>query len=290
MTKIIFIDQLIIPIGSMPVINSTCNLVQIGICIQNIWFACYKIMFDIAIIRDSRLTRLPLFGRYQDYTICTTRTIDSCSRTIFQYGNGLDIRLCQITQISSRHTINHNQRTVTSLQRRSSTHLNTTTLIRVSSGNTINHDSGYFSIHHLHRIIHGTSQKIFATYTRNCRSQILLHRRTITDHHYFLQVLCVFLQCNIKGCLTFYRHFQCLKTDIRDLQYSIIRYIFNSKCTVHIGNVTDRCSFDDHIGTNNRVSKIIDHSTRQSPTLLYNHHFTIQYRNSKCGINRKSRH
>ena len=63
--------------------------------------------------RDNRFTLFTAFGRNQDNTISSTRSVDSC-RGIFQHGDGFNF--CRIqtvhTTITVRNTINYNQRII----------------------------------------------------------------------------------------------------------------------------------------------------------------------------------
>ena len=69
---------------------------------------------------------------YQNHTVGTTRTVDSCRTGILQYGDRLYILGSNVTQITTGNTVDHDQRTVRGRQRTGTTHLNISHGIGVS--------------------------------------------------------------------------------------------------------------------------------------------------------------
>ena len=105
------------------------------IAVHHLYFAGSLLYSDIAIIINLDSPLFSLFGRHQDDTVGTTRTIDSRGGSIFQHLDRFDIRRAQLIQAyHDRNTVHDIQRFVVGLQRTISTYPNTGLFTRFRAG------------------------------------------------------------------------------------------------------------------------------------------------------------
>ena len=61
---------------------------------------------DISIVRDTGSTGFSAFGSNQNYTVRCFRTIDSCRRSVFQYGDTFNIIRVKVVHGTTFYTVN----------------------------------------------------------------------------------------------------------------------------------------------------------------------------------------
>ena len=146
-------------------------------------------------------------GSNNDYTISTTGTVDSCSRSIFQ-----DVDCFNFRRVKGRHTVFAGE-TVDDIQR----------FVTLSNGNTTtnpnrNGSSGStFTLHNLHTchaagkglcdITGRNFRKFFAINRSNRTGQVLTFYSCITDGYNFVQQYGICLQRYINNTLIVDFHF-----------------------------------------------------------------------------------
>ena len=142
--------------------------VAVFLCSKHIQFFLHHIERECAGIRCMYAAVLATFlSRNQDNTVGTPCTINSRSRAVFQYietGNVIWIKICKIT---SRHTVNYNQRAQTCRTRRNATYLNTGLVVGVARTGIGNRHSGHFALNHHGRVNTAHGKKIFLRNVRN---------------------------------------------------------------------------------------------------------------------------
>ena len=234
---------------------------EIGICIVATFLYQFNILLCIershcfsqilpsyiSVILNTYLSFFALFGRYQDYSISSSRSINSRGCRIFQYINSLNVGWIQHVNISTGHAIYHVQRfriincskstynDFKAITRFSALLCNvyarSLTLQRTKCTNRI-HFRNIFSFH---------------LNSRTCYQPFLLY--TITDYYHFIQNLIIGIKFYFKIRLLFYVYRFCLISQIRDLKTCAI---INSerKLSIQISNCTVIRTLFFYIGTN----------------------------------------
>ena len=181
----------------------------------------------------NRLVGMSSFGRNDDNTIGTSRTIDSSCRSIFQHIEAFNVlrvdhreRIWQslYTVVVHCNTVNHNQRIVGRIQRRTATDTDTGTTTRYTTTGCDVH-TGYLALHHILCIDNKTfvlAVRLNLTYRTG---KVWFLHGTISDNNNFIECfVIIFESCReIVGCLNLlWGH-----TDIGNRNFCALRYIHN---------------------------------------------------------------
>ena len=147
---------------------------------------CIRSHTNITVIGNFRLTSLPSFSRYNDYTVCTTGTINSRCRSILQDVNLFNIVRIDKIQITAGNSVNDNQR-----RRRGSDRVDTTNLYIIPSTRfvirTCDGHTGQLSLQRTCGVRFPTSKQSCIGDRSDRTSQVGLLHRAVTYHHYFVQ-------------------------------------------------------------------------------------------------------
>ena len=214
---------------------------------------------------------LTLLGRNQDYTPCSTSTVDRRWSGILQYWDWFDVIRINEVQVWNFHVIHENQRSVgcSSIQWTvRTTELDvwwcTYTTLVVSNRKTWRH-----TLQRLGNIGYRTaSNRIFHVYVCYGTSQVSLLLSTITYYNDFFQKFIVVFQNNA-GILG-YLYFLSLITHERNLN-SRTRLDVQSSLTVEVSNCTVGGTLLNNVRTDNRFALWINNCNGNVGSLLLFH-------------------
>ena len=180
------------------------------------------------------------FGCHQDYTVGTTRTIDSCGSRIFQYLDRFNIGRWNIIQTAYFKSVQYDKRTVILCNRTATTHQNLDFSIRrtVHSCHLYARqltDDGFGSRSGLYFL------QYLAGYAGDRTGQVTSFLRTIANYDYVVQHSDSFfhVDINVRGT-SFQRFFCFFHTYIANYQHGLgyIGHTGQCKFTIQIGRCT----------------------------------------------------
>ena len=215
------------------------------------------------------LVGMSSFGRNDDNTIGTSRTIDSSCRSIFQHIEAFNVlridhreRIWQSLYAIVVHcnTVNHNQRIVGRVQRRTATDTDTGTTTRYTTTGCDVH-TGYLALHHILCIDNKTfvlAVRLNLTYRTG---KVWFLHSTIANNDYFIKSFVIIFKCCwqiIHGFYLLWGH-----TDIGNRNLCALRYIHNI-VSIKVGypqglTICHDCSTDNRLSRS--VFDLASHGT-----------------------------
>ena len=156
--------------------------------------------------------------RDEDDTVGAARAINSRSRTVFQNVERLDVVRVDVRQVTTRHTVDDNQRTRTGSTRGHATDLDARLVVRVTGSRVGDAHAGHLALDHHRRVNAGHSCKILGRDMRDGRGQLLLVHRTITDDHHLVELVALLTHRHVDGCAAVDSLRRALISYIRELQ------------------------------------------------------------------------
>ena len=211
-----------------------------------------------------------LLCRNNDNTIWTTRTVDGCCRSIFQYvkrlnilwinkrqrvGNTLNTRLIHC------HTINNNQWIIRSIQRRATTNTDCGASARSTTIACDAHTSN-FTRKHILRINNEAFVLTIRLQSRYRSCKVTFLHSSITNNNHLIHLLCLVIfkyNNHTIGCC----HLLLLITNVRNRQRCTWLYI-DSKVTIKVSYSAIGCSVDKNRSTNDWFTGCILHVSSNS--------------------------
>ena len=152
----------------------------------------------VCVVRYTYLTLLTTLSSNEDYTVGTTRTVDSCRRSILQYCDIFDIGSRNIADTFHWETIDDIKRCIVASDRATTTYTNLHLRIRRTFGSGDLHTS-HLTLQCLSGIGHRNS---FKSLVANCSyrtCQVLFLDCTITDDNDVVQTVGVIFELDIDG-------------------------------------------------------------------------------------------
>ena len=241
------------------------DYVAISACIKHIPSATSLIDIHIGREVDLRFAFLTFLGGDDDYTVRCTRTIDSGSWSILEDSHRFDVvrrNHCQGVWHTLHagtvdgHTVNHNQRVVVGVQRRTTTHTDSSACLRVTAAGCYNHTRRF------------TNQKVLCRRSKTGFNLVRLNHRdwtrcifflhnTVTDGYDFLKNHAARwqLDCNVR--FTIDRNGSGLIAYITNRQRSVGIYV-KDEFTVKVGSRSGFRPLVNHTGTDYRLAILID--------------------------------
>ena len=209
---------------------------------------------NTTIIAYLRTRALATFLRGDDDdTIGTTATIDSSCRSIFKYCETFNVGRVHHregvgktfhTLVVHGQTINHNQRIIGSIQRRTTTDANSCTCTRSSTA--CGHiDTRDFTLNHILSVDNNTLILLIWLDGSHRTSHVVLLCNTITDDNRFVQTIFYLFQYDVKR-LAFPFHFETLIADIRDTENLPLLDSFYCEVTFGVYCCTVGRTFHNH--------------------------------------------
>ena len=172
----------------------------------------------VCIYRYLSRTFCTTFAGNHHYTICTTRTVDSRCRSIFQYVYPLYISHVQRRQSQvGRDSVDDNQR-VTVIDRSQATDFNGNIVTRLTGIDNLY--AGYLALHRLTDIGYRRVFDIFHPDRRHGTGQIALFHCSVTYYNY-IQYFRIFLQSYFQRGFPVHRNGLRLIADKRDSQCAV---------------------------------------------------------------------
>ena len=200
-----------------------------------------------------------LLGSDDDDTIGSTRTVNSCGRSILQYCKGSNVIRIDGTDrsIAYGYSIDNNQRIIICRQRGSHTDTDGTAATRCTIARHDIHTSNF------------THQSIFSSQLLTFVQLIRFHGQqrsghvaflhlSVADDYYFVQQFAVFLHGNYNERFVCHGDFLPFIADTGDGKY-ISGSRLQCKIAVHIGNSTYRSTFNKNVSSDNRFTGSILH-------------------------------
>ena len=151
----------------------------------------------IAIIRNLGFTGLASLSCNNDNSIGTTGSINSCCRRIFQHIYLFNIIRIHKVQISTRHSVNDNQRRGRSCYRINTTDFDVIPSTRFVIGAYDRH-SGKFTLQSTGRVCIASPYQICIGHGSYRTCQIRFLHSSISHNHHFTQGFCILPQHNIQ--------------------------------------------------------------------------------------------
>ena len=150
-----------------------------------------------SIQRDTALSFHTALGGNDDHSIGSTRTIDSCRRSIFQNLHTLNVfRIDALQTGFTHHAVHHIKRFVALIDGIRPTD---TDFYRTARNTVAHHiDTGYTTLQGITHLRNRLRLESLAVHHRHSTCHISLAHRTITDDYHFVQRLCVFFQDNVQ--------------------------------------------------------------------------------------------
>ena len=151
-----------------------------------------SIRYDTWISDFRSLSFFPFFGRYQDYTISTSRTINSCTSCIFQKWNRFNI-----VTVNRRNTCfwtvnNYQRRKVTTIKCTNTTYTNICTITTGFTRTLIYRYTGYQTGKWTWQICSRTTFQFTGRNCSNRTGQIHLFLYTVTYYYNLIQCFWIF--------------------------------------------------------------------------------------------------
>lgn len=199
---------------------------------------------NIHAIIHTCLTCFSFLSLHQNYTECSTRTVNRSRRSILQ--NRYRFNIIRVQRIKTTlDTINQNQR------RRARAITNRTGATDIKAHGTI--ECTTFASNRKVQARHRTLQCLSHISYRTCSKHLGVHHTygtrhihfllsAITYHNNLIQCLRIIFQCYLKRC-SLPGHLNGLITDKRNLDYSSSLYIGKLKVTIDSRYRTIRCTF-----------------------------------------------
>ena len=232
---------------------------------------------DVPIVRNRCwCVAFASLGGDDNYTIGTTRTIDSCCRSIFQYVDRGDILRgyrCQITF----NTVNEDQRGKAAHQCGDTTQTDG----RGGTGVTAGVDdcqTGNLTFHEFCGVADLTCVEVLCLHRGHSRGDITLALGAVTDDDNLVQQGIVFLEGHIITCLDLLG----CKTDVRDNERCIAVSNVQRVVTIVVGDGCILGALFSHGGSDNRLALRILNDTLHCDALLCDSSHVSRY--VPCGI------
>ncbi len=130
-----------------------------------------------------------LFCGYYNHTIGTACTVYSGGGTVFKHVERFDIVRIDVGKTGSRNTVEHNQRTQTSLARRHAAYLQAGGRVRVGGSGVYNRQTRHLALDKHRHIGRGNRLEIFRAHMRHRRGKLLLVDGAVTDDNDFTEQL-----------------------------------------------------------------------------------------------------
>ena len=237
-----------------------------------------------AVVRHAGFVATALLGGDDNNTIRCTRTIDCSSRSIFQYGERLDIvGVNQRQRVGHTrtgvacygHTVDNNQRIVRCVQRSSTTDTDG----RARVGAAIAGDdlqTGDFTLHHILSRYYCTTVEFLGLNSYNRAGKVVFFGNTITDDYDVVDHLGVFLQdyCGKRRRRSLIRLSLVADEANRNDRFGALDA--NGILAINIGGNTVCRTLFNNRGSDNRCSGSINYHT-------FNHVFALcKHLGGKC--------
>ena len=147
------------------------------------------------IVLDLGLAGLSLLGGDQDYTVCSTATVDGRCRCILEDFEGFDV-VSVDGGGAGRNTVDDVQRVITTLDGVDTTDTDGIVTFR-ATGVLRNHDSRNTSLKGVNRIGYRIGGKFFRLDMRDRTGEVATAHRTVTDDNCILKSLDIVLEDDI---------------------------------------------------------------------------------------------
>ena len=188
--------------------------------------------------------RIGIFGRNDDYTVCTLCTVDSRCSSILQYVHRSDVVRRDIRDRTNRHTVHDIQRVIALGQRGTTTHTDLHLCIRTTFRSRHRY-TGQLTLQRLSRTGNRYILDLVSTYRRNCRHQVTFLGRTVTGNYHFLQHFAVLTEHYVQHVAGDGQLLR-LHTDVGEHQHFRIIGHIEGVITVEIRHCTDRGTLNNH--------------------------------------------
>ena len=200
-----------------------------------------------------------LLGSDDDDTIGSTRTVNSCGRSILQYCKGSNVIRIDSTDrcIAHRYSINNNQRIIIRRQRGSHTDTDGTTATRCTIARYYIH-TGNFTYQSIFSSQLLTFVQFIRFHGQQRSGHIAFLHLSIADDYYFVQQFAVFLHGNYNERFICHGDFLSFIPDAGDGKH-ISGSRLQCKIAVHIGDSTYRSTFNKNVSSDDRFTGSVFH-------------------------------
>ena len=229
--------------GSLRVLSVIAdNEFPVRVTVQHVQPLFLHAQAHVAVIAHLRSHARPsLLRRDDDHTVTATAAIDGRSRGVLQHGEALDIvrvhhrervRSTLDTLVVHRQAVDHDQRVVRGVQRRTATNTDSSTTTRSTA--TVGHvHTGNLTLHHVLCACNHTVVLLVRLQRRHRTRQVVFTGNTITNDNNLVQQRCVILKKNLQVSSSLNR---CrLIADVADRDVST-RVSFQHEVTVEVGH------------------------------------------------------
>jgi len=154
-------------------------------CAQCLQGLCHFFPGIVGIIRYTQFSFLSAFSRYQNYTVCTAGTVNSCRRCIFQYSHILNIGCGNVADRLYRETVYDKQRSIVTCDRTTTTYANLHFCVRRTFGSGDLY-TRHFTLQGFCCRSYGNGAQYFGTNRSNGTCDIFPFGCTIADNNDFI--------------------------------------------------------------------------------------------------------
>ena len=174
----------------------------------------------------------------QNHTITTARTVNGTGCTILQDVERSDIVGVQVGQVTTRYTVDNNQRAEASRTAADTTNLDAGLIVRVAGSGIGDGYTSHLTLNH-HRGVNAAGRKeLLVANVSHGRGQLLLVHRTVTDNHHFAQQLAILLHLQVDARTAVNLYLLSLVTDAREYQHLFATYSAQRVVTIDVGGAT----------------------------------------------------
>ena len=215
---------------------------------------------QFGIKRDDSLARITLLGGHDDDTIGTAGSIERIAGSILQYGDTRHIvRVDAVPQSIVWHTIQDDERVITSIERTDTTDTKLWSGIR-RTRRLERLQTSHIALQGIHHVVDLSLLQRLAVYhaCRTREGRLLLFAVCHDDDLIKLAILRAKANLHTRGSLHGLRfHTQIVDDDLR----TTLDGGWQRELAIHVGNGTRRCTLHFHLSTDDRFSILIDHTT-----------------------------
>ena len=255
--------DLILPVGTIHEVGRQfhqANLVLQGLVllgIERCLIVAHGVHTHMSVEANLGDTFLALLGADDDDAIGCTRTVDGCRRGILEHLDALDVICTQIVDIGKRHSIDHVERVVRTVERSGTAYTDGGRRTRLSVG-LRDLQACSLALHTRNCAHDGAGFEVLGRYGRNGCGHILAPYRSITDYHYLVQVGALLFEHHLHVCLGFH-----LLSGVADVRYSQRGSFGDSEgeLSVNISYSTIACTNFKDRGPYDRLIVRIGHHT-----------------------------
>ena len=252
-------------------VTITPNIAQIILGSESLCGVEYMLDLHEAGIGDRKLVLVRALGSDEDYTVGTTRTIDSGGCSVFQHVDADNLVSWDVGDGSCGEAIDDEEGLVALRDRTTTTHADggASTRTTVLRGD---HHTGKFALKSLRHVRNGVGHKFLRVNRRNRTGEVAFLDGAVTNDHHFVEFVTIFLDSDAEFTLPGHRDSLFAIADVGHFERGVFGHVRNTEVTIHVGGSTVGGTHDDDVGADDRFAQLIDNGTCYGLGLGNNQH------------------